>query len=615
MASKGGNDGFLMDHNPFSFVIPKTIVLLALLMAMSIIIGTASIALINHNLINTRFQYILVNGATTGILSIMLPTLLTVMIIKAIRRHVEARYITFIAMIGAICYSMFILLGGIAYILSGSYTLATAIIVLGDASIFGWWFFATKMVFGPKRRTLLLAVVQSTLNIILYIPSSRLINSIAEPLNVLLLKLYAGIFIFMIISYAIIYIVDRPYRKNFGFHGFDAVAQMLQNWLFDANISTPFGVKFGTPTDVRTDTIVFRRKGGDIKSIFFIPEIHYGPAGTLAGSDFPHLLEHYASQKYKAQAMIMHSTVDMDQNPISSSQFGQLRDALDKGVASSSRKGRAQYTFSSGSHESASITRLGLGDVSLVTMTRAPRVTEDVPLDTSILLKEMLDVRFGPSVLVDAHNSRYETAPKAELDGVKLNSRAMKEYVAAIKSVGKPSHRGSALRMGVASMDAEQRLGKTIDIAKGNVNVAVLQMNGMKHAIIQFNANNAMPNLRAAMLRSIRKKYKISAELYTTDTHAVNSPEYNASNVLGRYTDHRKLISLAEDLVAIALSNMEQVTVHHGRIDMKRFKIWGPNSMESIITVARSTYGITRILVPMIIAIGFIIAAWVILII
>ena len=131
---------------------------------------------------------------------------------------------------------MFILLASIVYIFTHAYAISTAIILVGDASIFGWWFFADRVVLGLKKRAIILAVVQPTLNILLYLPTSRFILTFTTPFNILLLKLFAGIFIFLIVSYAIIYIVDKPYNKNFGFHSFDAVSQMMQNWLFDVNI-------------------------------------------------------------------------------------------------------------------------------------------------------------------------------------------------------------------------------------------------------------------------------------------------------------------------------------------------------------------------------------------
>ena len=254
-----------------------------MLLAMSVVMGIASVALVNHNAINTSFYYIAANGSVTGILAIMLPTLLTIIIVKAFKRYVNVKYIFFISIIGTISYSIFVLVGSLVYILTSNYVVASVIILVGDASIFGWWFFANKVVLGQKKRAVFLALVQPTLNILLYVPSASHF-SFSTPFNILLLKLYSGIFIFLLISYAIIYIVDRPYKKSYGFHSFDAVSQMIQNWLFDINISAPFGLNFGTFTNVRTDTLVFRNGEGTIKGIFFAPDIHYGPRERLAAA-------------------------------------------------------------------------------------------------------------------------------------------------------------------------------------------------------------------------------------------------------------------------------------------------------------------------------------------
>lgn len=616
MASKGGYDKFLKDLNPFSVGIPRTTVLFILLLIMSVIIGIASVALINHNLINTNFSYIAVNGSITGMLAIMLPTLLTIIIVKSVKRYIDTKYIFFIAIIGTISYSIFILLGSIVYILTNAYATSTAIILVGDASIFGWWFFADKMVLGQKKKAAILALVQPTLNILLYLPSSRFILTINTPFNILLLKLYAGIFIFLVVSYAIIYLVDRPYNKNFGFHSFDAVSQLMQNWLFDINISTPFGLKFGAPLDIRTDTAVFKTQKGAIKAIFFAPDIHYGPSGTLGGSDFPYMLERYSNFKYKAPTFVIHCAVDMDHNPISSNQYNQVKDALDNGIKNSKPVQKIErFSYTSSMHNHSKVIRLEFDQLSIVTLTRAPKVTEDVSLDSALLFRELLETKFGTAMLIDAHNSRYETAPKEELDGVKFNSKAANDYIRAIRTLGKSHHKTRKVRMGVASKEIYSRLGNPIDIAKGNLNIAVFQFNGFKYAMIQFNANNALPNVREAIIKHIKQKFDVDAELYTTDTHAVNSLEFNAGNVLGRHTKYAKLITLVDQTMEEALSNIETVTVHHSKNDMKKFMVWGPNAMENIITVARSVYGLTRLLVPIIIVIGFIVAAWVILII
>lgn len=616
MVSKGGHDRFLNDLNPFSVGLPRTSMLFLLLLLMSMVMGIASVALINYRLIGTNFAYIAVNGSITGILAIMLPSLLTILMVKAMKRNIDIKYIFFISIIATMAYAVFILLGSLVYILSHAYSISTAIILVGDASIFAWWFFAAKVVLGQKKGAILFAVVQPTLNILLYLPSSSLILKFNTAFNILLIKLYAGIFIFLLVSYAIIYLVDRPYSKNFDFHSFDAVSQMLQNWLFDANISAPFGTKFGTPADIRTDTIVFRNTKGAMKGIFFAPDIHYGPSGTLAGSDFPYMLEHYSNTKYKVPTFVMHCTVDMDHNPISSSQFNQLKEAFENGIKNcKAPAGPESFTYTKASHSDSKVVRIGFNGLSLVTFTRAPRVTEDVSLESSVLFRELLESKFGTSVIIDAHNSRYETAPKAELDGVKFNSVYTKDYTSAINGLGKAAHMNRKIRMGIASIDAHSKLGYPIDLARGNLNVAVFKFNGFKYAMVQFNSNNSTPSLRNNIVKMAKRKYGIEAELYTTDTHAVNSFEYNAANVLGKHTSKQKLLRLVDQALKEAMSNMETVTVHHNRNEMKRFKVWGANVMDSMITVAKSVYGMTRVLVPMIVALGFLIAAWLILII
>jgi predicted neutral ceramidase superfamily lipid hydrolase len=615
MVSKG-SDKFLSDLNPFSIGLPDTPVLFLMLLIMSVVIGVAAVALISHNIINTDFRYIAVNGSLTGIIAIMLPTLLTIMIVKAFKRYVDVKYIFFISIIGTISYSVFLLLASIVFIITHAYAISLAIILVGDASIFGWWFFANKVVLGQKKKAIFLALVQPTLNVLLYLPASKFILSVDTPFNILLVKLYAGIFIFLLVGYAIIYIVDRPYKKSYGFHSFEAVSQMIQNWLFDANISTPFGLNFGTPLDIQTDTIIFKNGKGALKGIFFVPDIHYGPSGTLCGSDFPFLLERHATSKYKVPAFIMHSTVDMDHNPISSSQFNALREALDNGVknaALTTKRGRFSYMESRS--DTARIINLKFGELSLATLTRAPKVTEDVSPESSLLFKELLQTKLGTTVLIDAHNSRYESAPKAELDGVKFDSVAAREYIIAIRTLHKAQHKNSKVKMGIANRELYSALEHPIDIAKGNLNVAVFQFNGFKYAVIQFNANNILPTFRTAVLAHIKKKYGIEAELYTTDTHAVNSLEHNAQNVLGRYTKYSSLIGIVDQTIDKAISNIEPVTVYHSRSEMKRFKVWGPNAMENILTIAKSTFSTTRFIVPIIIVAGFIIAAWLILII
>ena len=300
---------------------------------------------------------------------------------------------------------------------------------------------------------------------------------------------------------------------------------------------------------------MFKNQKSQIKAIFFAPDIHYGPSGTLAGSDFPYMLEHYSTLKYKAPTFVMHCAVDMDHNPVSNSQFSRIKDAFENGIKNSKALRSLQITHSQqASTEIQMLSDWDLNDISIVTLTRAPRVTEDVSLDSATLFNELLESKFGTSLIIDAHNSRYEAAPKVELDGIKFNTKEAKEYIKAIKGLDGPEHKTKKMRMGFAGKEIYSRLENPIDIAKGNLNIAVFQFNDFRYAIIQFNANNALPTIRNEIIEHVRHKFGIQAELYTTDTHAVNSLEHNAQNVLGRYTKYPKLITLVDQTMAEAIT-------------------------------------------------------------
>ncbi len=595
--------------NIFSKRLPGTYILFSILLLESIVIGMASVALLHYKDLSALYSYILTSGTLAGLIAILLPTILTVVLMKMIRSKIGIKHLLFIAMIGSISYSVFILLSSILFIFFGI-GIASIAILVGDASIFGWWFFMNKIVLGLKRKTVPVALIHPTLNVILFIAASGFIFRFATPFKFLIIKLYAGIFIFMIVGFILLYMFDRPFKKSLGVGGVDVFAGMLQNWLFDVNLASPFSAKLGIKEDVETNTIVLKRNNKSIKCVFFIPEIHFGPAGTLGASNFPYILEKYANKKYNSGAFIMHTAVTAERNPVSSSQVGKIRYALDNGVRGTRENGNGM-SYSFGKSGSSNVAKISLGKVSIVTFSRAPYVTEDIAGDAASLFKRTLKAKYGESILIDAHNSRYESASDAELEGIKHGSRFMKEYMEAIEKI-KTMHKSKSIRVGTGKIEIYEKTGKPKDLGMGNLNVAVFSFNGFRHAMIQFNSNNILPSLRGEIISHVRKRFGIGSEVYTTDTHFVNSIEHTVENVLGRYTKFRKIAPLLDIAMESALYSIEPVKVYHKTVVVKRFSIWGPAPGEHLVKITNSVVAKARILSPIIILSGFIAAAWII---
>ncbi|MEM0149274.1 MAG: DUF2070 family protein [Candidatus Micrarchaeaceae archaeon] len=597
-----------LGNNIFLKSIPSAYLLLVLLLIIGIFVGIGAVAIMGHQL-EYGIAELVVKGIITGTLVLAVPTLLTVIIFKSIKRYILLKYILFISLIGASAYSVFLLLGNALYAISRNYALASAIILVGDASIFGWWFFITKVLLGKQKSGIALSIVQPTLNVLIYIPYSKFIFSFSTPLKILLVKLYAAIFIFLVMSYMILYIFNRPFKKSMGFQAIDTMSQFVQNWLFNIDVNPPFGIsRIGVNAEINVDTFVFRH-GSSTKAIFFIPGIHYGPMGTLGGSNFPYLLEKYAVSAYRAPSFIMHTAVNLDNNPVATSQISQMYGAMRATVEKCSSRAKSVSTcFYSGRYKNSEISVISFGDDALATFSRAPRVTEDIDPSVAKIFRSKLEGRFKNVALIDAHNSRYESAPKSELAGATMYSRITNEYMEAISRLSKPLHKSRSVRMGVASVELFNALGRPKDIAPGNLNVAVFVFNGFKHAIIQFNANNMLPQLRTKIVGHLEKEFGLHAEVCTTDTHVVNALDLDASNVIGRHSSHSAILRYVDKAVKKALSNIEEVEVCYSAYKIKNFKIWGSSSKERISAVLKSVYEVAKILVPVIIAGAFIIA-------
>ncbi|MCL5430301.1 MAG: DUF2070 family protein [Candidatus Marsarchaeota archaeon] len=609
-------DSLMSKSKFFTKKMPETPFLLAILFVISAVFGIASVAAINYNSIITAPQPIVISGLLTGLLVIMLPTLLTVITIKVMKRKVQTNYLMVVSIIGAFLYAVFIAIGGGIYAITSNYYLANAIVLVGDAGILLLWFFISKVLFAQRKGALIFAVIQPILNIMVYIASSTFIFTFKIPLSLLLVKLSAGLIVFGAISYTILYIIDNPMKKNVGLGGIDSLAQFVQEWLFgiDVNVPGQFGsTAKGVSENIDTHTLVFKNMENKLKAIVYSPYLHYGPAGTMGGSNFPYMLEKYARNRYKVPVLIMHPGINEDYNPISSYQFGAVKRHLDIGVRESGKIGGSAIKYFDGKHNDAKVSLLSMNGVTIATFTRAPRITEDISPEANRLLKELL-AQYGKIVLLDAHNSRYESAPNEELLGIKTNTRYIDDYISAIRSIDakRPKQRASKIMLGASSVDLFNGLKGATDLAPGNLNCMLFSVNGRKIAILNFNANNMLPSFREEIVSHVKHRYNVECELYTTDTHFVNSLVKTARNVMGRTTKAGKVIPFVDRVIQEALSNMEHVELYYKKGMIKNFKVWGPNAREKITTALDSLLGLARIIVPLMIVAGFIISSWII---
>jgi len=608
--------GALKHVGLFSKSLPSSLSLYIMLIMLGLISGVLTSYIAHLVYPSYGIASIFVSGAVGGILAIIIPTTINIILLKAIRGYIRFKYLIFVSFLAEITYAIFLIFSGAIYHIFDSYTLAIVVIIAGDASIFAWWIFVNKIMMNRSKNASMFALLQPTINLIFFLPASTIFFGVTVPFGVLLIKLYAAIFVFLLVSYTIIYFIDSPIKRSLGFSGIDTFSQMIQNWLFSINVAIPNrNVKnpFGEKTEIDLSIVTAKGKSGKYITSVVVPNIHFGPLGTLGSSNFPHLIEKHITQAYKSQAVVLHSTINEDYNAISSNQFQQLRRAIDDMLknAKDEKNIKQDYEYYAGESNGARISLIKFGECGIATLSRAPRVTEDITPEASVIIKQSLSSLVKNVVVVDAHNSRYDSAPKDELAAVKFDSKILSDYINAVKNISLISKSGS-IKIGVSSSNIYDKLGKPSDMAPGNVNVIVYKIGEKTFGVVAFNANNANPKFRERLLTHINKKFGIEAELYTTDTHYVNSLRQTASNVLGSEVKYSDIIKDIEIMVKTAINNMEDAQLVYKSSKIKNFYIWGSNQREKMLTALDSMIATDKVLVPVIIAAGFLIAAWII---
>jgi predicted neutral ceramidase superfamily lipid hydrolase len=592
---------------------PKVQYLALVIILLGIIAGIA-MELILHSTYSQGTALSIIYGASSGIVVISLPAILTALLLKGMRRKLKLKH-SFVAVLAiTTVYCLFLIIMSAVFRFTHNYALAYLVLLLSNAGIYGYWFMINRVVLNQRKSQVLTAAVQPMLNILLYLPASPYLLAIQIPVNVLLIKLWAGMLVFMFCGYAILYVMDRPAKRQLNFSGVDLMSSMIHQWLYDANISKSndalegSGVKRDVPVQMLS---IF--SNGTPKAVFVKPEIHYGPIKGVGGS---------AATEYigagilceGAVPFVMHGLVNIEDNPISNSQIPQISKAVAKSLGAQRTKASAAYgSIGTGSSGPCTATAIRVNDSCIVVLTKAPMITEDINRDVGISFTEIAKGYVKNAIVIDAHNSRFESAPADELLGVYKDSKYVAMYKNAITSAMKSVSTGRQQRLmfGSASAPTESK-PKARDIGNGPLSACVFAYGRKRFCMVYFDANNMLPSFRSEVLKHIKNKFGIDAELCTTDTHAVNTLSLPASNVLGRETRPNAVLPVIDALITKSLSCMKPVHASYSEPTLKNFKVWGKGSEDLMIKVSRDVIHTGKRRLPLIITGFFILAMWII---
>ncbi len=597
--------------NYFNIRAPSTALQTLLLLLLGTISGLCS-GLIIHWGSSSLLSFVTL-GAGAGVMAIAIPSILAGMTIKAIRWKIRLKHIMFAVFGMSFTYAAILVAVSLMFSVSHNYAFATVLLVLANAGMYAYWFFMNRIALGLGKSAIFVSVIQPLFNLLFYVPFGKYLFTLDVPLVSLLEKLYAGMLVFLVISYLIVYLLDRPSKKMLSMSGLAIFGIMVQQWLFDVTPNSNLAVEHGVYRDVDVKVMSLKGKASP-GAVFVKPDIHYGPFASVGGSVAPEALGSFINSKYGAAPFVLHGAVNAGDNPISAQQIVQMKKSIGGVLDTMYSKGGSAVrgTLSIGAKGPCRAINLKLNEVNVLTLSKAPLVTEDIDRDIGHVLESTANPDTSKVVLIDAHNSRFESASKDELRGIYKTSKYVSDYKEAIASSSAQVSTSKPVSFGSACRKLKRMLPNAKDMGNGFTSAGVFSFGGKKFAMLYFDSNNMLPSFRSEVLEHIRKKFGLRAELYTTDTHAVNTIALPASNALGRYTKARDAMPFIDDLMSEAISRMEHVSLYYESFTIKRFKVWGEGADEMIIRASKEAIRTFKHVVPFVTAAGFVIAAWII---
>lgn len=594
----------------FNITAPRIKVQVFLFIVVGAIAGMVSSFFILNRLYSTGILL----GAGSGIMVITVPGFLTAILLKSMKRRIQMKHALFATLAPGCVYALFIMLDAAAVFVFKDYKIAYLLLIMINAGLYCYWFLINKVAIGQRRSSIVTAAIHPVLNILFFIPLQIYILNLGVSLDQALAKLYGGMIVFLAISYLILYLLDRPARKVLNVSGISIFSTMLEQWLYSFIKDTNVFGNTGTGRDVDIDIIAFKSEK-ECKAVFVKPDIHYGPFSEIGGGVATQYIGGVINEEYGAPPFVLHGAVNSSDNPTSSDQIKEMgleiKKAIDKIRPSEWENAKGNIRF--GKEGPCKAINIQVGRFKFLALSKAPLVTEDIDREVGISF-ERIAGRDGEVILIDAHNSRFESASGEELRGIYPGSKYVKMYESAIR---RSSRKGKEepLRFGASCMRLSDILKGSKDIGKGFTSVAVFEFGKKRFCIVYFDSNNMLPGFRDEVIKHIKKKFRIDAELFTTDTHSVNSIALPASNALGRQTQPGKILPIIDQLVDEAVGDLGEVKIAHKKIIFKELRVWGSGAEESIIKASREVIRVGKRVVPFVIVAGFILAAWIIYII
>jgi putative membrane protein len=552
----------------YLFALPPTPYLLAGMVALGLVFG------ILFNLGGTLEQ-----GILDGLMLLTFPALLSSLVIKLLIRKMPFRRIAGTAIGGEFVYS--IAYGLSILVADVNPVLAQLVVLVGSALVFILLYVIARFVFVLKYRSVLFSMIQ-LLFYLFFLVSTQVLYVTNESFFDLALKFYVSAFVLLAALTIFFFIINAPMKKNFGIRSTDAMSYFFSQWLYHNKDMEQAFEQVGEPAKTTLSLMAFKRRND---SVYFItPNVHFGPFGNLGGSEFSHLIAEEMDRGKKSKTFVFHGTVTHDLNPVSTSEMKKIISAAESSLKKAVYRD-ARVSISTGAMGECRAQALRINKSSMVSLSRAPKLTEDINFGLGLSLMMEAEKKCDNAMIVDQHNS--ETG---EITSFEPGSLVGYGYLNALRNSLSEKTSQKPLKVGVSFKEVESDV-----VGSAGVKVAVFS-SSPEYVIVLIDSNGVTPKFRAMIEREVKKELgDCEAGIFTTDTHEMNM----VRGVLNPLDNEKNLITAVREACREAKKDLQPAKFYS---DTRWFDINVIGAKQSIelISTVNSIVAISKITLPLI---------------
>ncbi len=421
-----------------------------------------------------------------------------------------------------------------------------------------------------------LALVQPSIGILIY-------SFYSAQLTIVFLTKAVIFFMISAMVFAVIYgplmaHVSIPYRKEFpGVGGYKFLRAFVEALLTDNNDENieRFFEEYSEERELRIQYIGFKDiKTNKLKGLFVVPNVHFGPFKTCGSAALPEKI--YKKFDFIPGLTVFHTTTTHGSN-FSSKQFNtqfvaQMKQDLQDMKFETTKISMFRRLFK----KKTKVLGVLFNQTPFLMYTRHPFPTDDIAEGVGKKIQNIgINAGFLDPVVVDCHNSLIGDEVMITED----SDEATEMEILATKFFGslnqeEPKQIHEKIYYGVAR-DFMEDIPIEWGIGNGGIIVHIFKLGNQETALIHADANNALTNIRPAIINLGENEGLDRVELSTSDTHAVvRILSAQGYHPLGSRVVEKEIIKRLKPLIKEARKNASAVQI--GTMDSKAegYRFW-----------------------------------------